>query len=110
MAITITAAAASRLHKLRMMRQTPDHILRIGVRGGGCSGLSYFLDIVEEAEPKDKVFEFPEVNATVAVDRKSYLFLNGTEVDFQKTLMRTGFVFNNPIAGTSCSCGDSFSL
>lgn len=110
MAISITPAAAGRLQKLRMMRQTPEHILRVGVRGGGCSGLSYFLDIVEKAEEKDKVFDFPDLQATVAVDRKSYLFLNGTEIDFEKSLMRTGFVFNNPIAGTSCSCGDSFAL
>lgn len=110
MAISITQAAATRLHKLNTMRQTPDYILRVGVRGGGCSGLSYFLDIVEGPEPKDKVFEFPEMKATVAIDRKSYLFLNGTEIDFEKGLMRTGFVFNNPIAGTSCSCGDSFAL
>jgi iron-sulfur cluster assembly protein len=110
MAISITPAAAGRLQKLRMMRQTPEHILRVGVRGGGCSGLSYFLDIVESPEAKDKVFDFPDLGATVAIDRKSYLFLNGTEIDFEKSLMRTGFVFNNPIAGTSCSCGDSFAL
>ena len=110
MAISITEAAAKRLHKLRMMRQTPAHILRVGVRGGGCSGLTYFLDIVEAPGAKDKVFEFPEFDATVAIDRKSYLFLNGTEIDFQKSLMRTGFVFNNPISGASCSCGDSFAL
>jgi iron-sulfur cluster assembly protein len=110
MAIAISDAAVSRFEKLKVMRQTPDHVLRVGVRGGGCSGLSYFLDIVEAPEERDKIFTFRDGTITVAVDRKSYLFLNGTEIDFQKTLMRTGFVFNNPLAGTSCSCGESFTL
>ena len=110
MAITITEGAITRFEKLKQMRQTPDAILRVGVRGGGCSGLSYFLDIVEAPEERDKVFTFKDGEVTVAVDRKSYLFLNGTELDFQKTLMKTGFVFNNPLAGTSCSCGESFTL
>ncbi len=110
MAIAISEAAVERFEKLKQMRQTPDHVLRVGVRGGGCSGLSYFLDIVEKPEDRDKVFTFKDGAVTVAVDRKSYLFLNGTELDFQKTLMRTGFVFNNPLAGTSCSCGESFTL
>lgn len=110
MAISVTDAAIKRFEKLKTMRQTPDHVLRLGVRGGGCSGLTYFLDIVEEPEARDKVFTFREGQVTVAIDRKSYLFLNGTELDFEKGLMRTGFVFNNPLAGTSCSCGDSFTL
>lgn len=110
MAIAITDKAVTRFEKLKVMRQTPDHVLRVGVRGGGCSGLSYFLDIVEAPEAKDKIFTFKDGEVTVAVDRKSYLFLNGTEIDFEKTLMRTGFVFNNPLSGTSCSCGESFTL
>lgn len=110
MAIAITDKAVTRFEKLKVMRQTPDHVLRVGVRGGGCSGLSYFLDIVDAPQPKDKVFTFKDGAVTVAVDRKSYLFLNGTEIDFEKTLMRTGFVFNNPLSGTSCSCGESFTL
>lgn len=110
MAVSISAAAITRFEKLKVMRQTPDHVLRVGVRGGGCSGLSYFLDIVEAPEERDKIFVFKEGEVTVAVDRKSYLFLNGTEIDFEKSLMRTGFVFNNPLSGTSCSCGESFTL
>ena len=111
MAISITSKAVKRFEKLKMMRQTPDHILRVGVRGGGCSGLSYYLDIVEAPQDRDKVFEFPDLgDVVVAVDRKSYLFLNGTEIDFERGLMRTGFVFNNPLSGASCSCGDSFAL
>ena len=108
MAITLTEAAIDRVNTLKMKRQTPDAFLRIGIRGGGCSGLTYFIDFVNQPEEKDKVFEFG--NVKVAVDRKSYLFLNGTEIDFTKELMRTGFQFKNPLASRSCSCGESFSL
>ena len=109
MAITITENALNRLDVLKKKRQTPDAVLRVGVRGGGCSGLSYYMDLVSDTQAKDKVFSFGKGHR-VACDRKSYLFLNGTEIDFQKTLVKTGFVFNNPLANRSCSCGESFSL
>jgi iron-sulfur cluster assembly protein len=108
MAITITEAAISRLQVLKKKRQTPEALLRIGVRGGGCSGLSYYMDLVDEAEGKDKIFSFGDER--IAIDRKSYLFINGTEIDFQKTLVKTGFIFHNPLASRSCSCGESFTL
>ena len=110
MAVTMTEAAVKRVRVLCKKRQTPDAVLRVGVRGGGCSGRSYYMDFVEEAEEKDKLFEFGEPAITLAVDRKSYLFLNGTEIDFEQTMMKSGFQFNNPIAGRSCSCGESFTL
>ena len=105
----MSEAAILRVQSLKKRRQTPDAVLRVGVRGGGCSGLSYFMDFVDTPEDKDKIFEF-EPDITVAVDRKSYLFLNGTEIDFQQSMMKTGFEFVNPIAGRSCSCGESFTL
>lgn len=111
MAIQLTERAVSRINELKVKRQTPDHFFRIGVRGGGCSGLSYFVDFAEQADPKDKQFQFgEEQKVTVLIDRKSYLFLNGTEVDWKSELMKTGFEFKNPIAGKSCSCGESFSV
>jgi iron-sulfur cluster assembly protein len=110
MAVTMTEAAVKRVRILCKKRQTPEAVLRVGVRGGGCSGLSYFMDFVESPEVKDKLFEFGEPSVTLAVDRKSYLFLNGTEIDFEQTMMKSGFQFNNPIAGRSCSCGESFTL
>ena len=108
MAISITEAALNRLDLLKKKRQTPEAVLRVGVRGGGCSGLSYYMDLVDEEMEKDKIFSFGDHR--IAVDRKSYLFLNGTEIDFQKTMVKTGFVFHNPLADRSCSCGESFSL
>ena len=110
MAITISDAAALRVRTIKKKRQTPEAVLRVGVRGGGCSGLTYFMDLVDSPEPKDKIFEFAEQSVTVAVDRKSYLFVNGSELDFEKTMVKTGFVFRNPLSNRSCSCGDSFTL
>jgi iron-sulfur cluster assembly protein len=110
MAITISSNAATRVRKIMKKRQTPDAVLRVGVRGGGCSGLTYFMDMVDAPQPKDKVFAFEDEQVTVAVDRKSYLFINGSELDFEKTMVKTGFVFRNPLSGRSCSCGDSFTL
>jgi iron-sulfur cluster assembly protein len=107
-AISITDHALDRLMSLKKKRQTPAAVLRLGVRGGGCSGLSYFMDLVEDPQPKDKIFQFE--GHQIAVDRKSYLFLNGTEIDFEKSLKRTGFIFNNPLSSRSCSCGESFTL
>ena len=110
MAVSMTDAAIKRVRTLCKKRQTPDAVLRVGVRGGGCSGLSYFMDFVDAPEEKDKLFEFGTPAITLAVDRKSYLFLNGTEIDFEQTMMKSGFQFNNPIAGRSCSCGESFTM
>jgi iron-sulfur cluster assembly protein len=110
MAITISEAAAGRLRTLKKKRQTPAAILRVGVRGGGCSGLTYWLDLVDEPGERDKIFVFSEQDVTIAVDRKSYLFVNGSELDFEKSMVKTGFVFRNPLANRSCSCGDSFTL
>jgi len=110
MAVSMTDAAIKRVRTLCKKRQTPDAVLRVGVRGGGCSGLSYFMDFVDAPEEKDKLFEFGSPAIILAVDRKSYLFLNGTEIDFEQTMMKSGFQFNNPIAGRSCSCGESFTM
>lgn len=114
MAVTMTPAAIERVVALKKMRQTPNAVLRVGVRGGGCSGLSYYIDFVDQTDAKDKLFTFGDADGgqavTIAVDRKSYLFLNGTEIDFQKGMMKTGFEFKNPMASRSCSCGESFSL
>jgi iron-sulfur cluster assembly protein len=93
---------------LKKKRQTPEAVLRLSVRGGGCSGLSYHMDFAEAPEAKDKIFSFGEHQ--VAVERKSYMFINGSEIDFEQTMVRTGFVFNNPLASRSCSCGESFTL
>ena len=80
--------------------------LRLGVQGGGCSGLSYAMRLDTQARDRDKVFE--EFGARIFVDPKSLLYLNGTTLDYEETLMRQGFVFVNPNAARSCGCGSSF--
>lgn len=80
--------------------------LRLGVVGGGCSGLSYQFKFAAERRPRDYVFEFGDVK--VFVDPKSILFLDGVTLDWQDSLIQSGFVFQNPHANKSCGCGTSF--
>ena len=80
--------------------------LRVGVQGGGCSGLSYAMRLDTQARDRDKIFE--EFGARIFVDPKSLLYLNGTTLEYEETLMRQGFVFQNPNAARSCGCGSSF--
>ena len=81
--------------------------LRVGIKGGGCSGLSYIFAWERESRFGDEVFEGPE-GSKLFVDKKSYLFLKGTMLDYDTDLMTTGFVFNNPNAKQTCGCGSSF--
>jgi iron-sulfur cluster assembly protein len=81
--------------------------LRLGVLGGGCSGLSYLFRFEAKPRPTDKVFEFDDVK--VFVDPKSMVFLDGMTLDWRDSLMQSGFVFDNPHATKSCGCGTSFS-
>ena len=80
--------------------------LRLGVLGGGCSGLSYQFKFDARERPTDKIFEFDGVK--VLVDPKSMLYLNGMTLDYKESLMQSGFVFENPNAQKSCGCGTSF--
>ena len=81
--------------------------LRVGVKGGGCSGFSYVLDLTETQKDTDEVFE--QHGIKVICDPKSMLYLRGTTVDFKDEIMGRGFVFQNPNATSSCGCGSSFS-
>ena len=81
--------------------------LRVGVKGGGCSGFSYTLDLTETLSEQDETFN--QHGVEVICDPKSLLYLEGTQVDFKDELMGRGFVFSNPNATSSCGCGSSFS-
>jgi iron-sulfur cluster assembly protein len=81
--------------------------LKIGVKGGGCHGFTYILDIVDNKNETDEIFENDGVK--VICDVKSYLYLNGTKIDFKNELMLRGFVFDNPNSTSTCGCGKSFS-
>ena len=105
MAITLTDNAVIKI--LTLVSDNPAKGLRVKVVGGGCSGLQYKMD-VEEPRPGDKVFE--RDGAKVVIDRKSFLYLNGTELDWTDTLMSTGFTLHNPNVKRTCGCGASFSV
>jgi iron-sulfur cluster assembly protein len=106
--IEISDGAAARLRAMAGERGTPRGGLRLGVKGGGCSGLSYHVDWAAEPDPIDQVFE--KEGARVFVDPKSALFLAGTVVDWQRTLLQSGFVFRNPNVKSACGCGESFAV
>lgn len=82
--------------------------VRVGVKSGGCSGLSYDLKFDKEQQEDDKVFE--DNGVKIIVDKKSFLYLIGTTLEYSGGLNGTGFVFNNPNANRTCGCGESFSL
>ena len=112
MAIKISDRAAARIGEIRENENRADDcVLRVGVAGGGCSGLSYTLDFDENGankEKKDQVFE--DRGITVVVDMRSFLYLAGTELDYTDGLNGEGFHFQNPNASRTCSCGESFAV
>ena len=107
--LQISDNAARLIKKMTARNGVPDGGLRIGIKAGGCSGLSYTF--AWEASPRDTdhVFDGPE-GAKVFVDRKSYEFIKGTTLDYDTSLVSKGFIFNNPNAKSSCGCGTSFSV
>lgn len=112
-AIKLTDKAAQELKNLMAQEvansnMSPKAVLRLMVVGGGCSGFSYRMGFDENVTPEDRIEEIGGVK--VAVDQKSYLYLSGTEVDYQDGLSGRGFVFHNPNASGSCGCGSSFSV
>jgi iron-sulfur cluster assembly protein len=104
--IQITETAAKKIQTLMAKQGIDDGGLRVGVKGGGCSGLSYTFAWEKEPRVGDEVFEGH--GAKIYVDRKSLLFLNGTTLDYDTALLSQGFVFNNPNAKQTCGCGSSF--
>jgi iron-sulfur cluster assembly protein len=109
MAINLTETAAKEIRKIIVDQSLPAEAtrLRVGVKGGGCSGFSYLLDLTEE--PKSESDEEMESHGLkILCDMKSYLYLNGVEIDFKDEVMGRGFVFKNPNATSSCGCGSSF--
>jgi iron-sulfur cluster assembly protein len=106
--LELTAAAAAHIRSLAAQRGSPHGGLRLGVQGGGCSGLSYVVEWEEAPTERDEVLE--REGARVFVDRRSTRFLAGTVVDWQKSLIQSGLVFRNPNVKSSCGCGESFAV
>ncbi|WP_432798217.1 iron-sulfur cluster insertion protein ErpA [Poriferisphaera sp. WC338] len=108
MAINLSESAAREIKTIVEQQEldTDKVRLRVGVKGGGCSGFSYLLDLTEQERDTDEIFE--ENGVKIVCDPKSYLYLNGTSIDFKDEIMGRGFVFNNPNATNTCGCGSSF--
>lgn len=107
--IFITSKAADQVRKVKADNKIPENFaLRLGVKGGGCSGFTYVLAFDEKPRSDDR--EFSIEGLSVFIDPKSLYFLNGTTLDFSDGLNGRGFVFNNPNAHKTCGCGNSFGV
>jgi iron-sulfur cluster assembly protein len=105
----ISENAGKLIRKMTLKNGTPEGGLRIGIKAGGCSGLSYTFAWEPAPRPGDHVFEGPE-GSKVFIDPKSYRFMDGTMLDYDTSLVSKGFIFQNPNAKSSCGCGTSFSV
>lgn len=107
--IAITERALIEVKRIIEEQHLPDQTaLRVGVKGGGCSGFSYTLGFDDRVSETDQVHE--ENGVKVVCDPKSFLYLNGTQIDFEDNLMGRGFKFGNPNASKTCGCGESFTV
>ena len=106
--ISLTDAAAERIHNLMATAEKNVSGLRVGVKNGGCAGMEYTMDYVSSVDPADDVVE--EKNVKIFIDPKAVLFLLGTEMDYQESTLSSGFVFNNPNQTSACGCGESVEI
>ncbi|WP_422023473.1 HesB/IscA family protein [Pyruvatibacter mobilis] len=106
--ITLTNKAADRIKAIIAKSDKPILGVRLGLENAGCAGMAYKLDYAEEKAPLDEVVT--DKGVTILVDPKAILFLLGTEMDYEETKLRSGFVFNNPNETDACGCGESVTL
>ncbi len=106
--ITVSNKAVGKIKDILQAEQKNDGFIRVGIKGGGCSGFTYLLDIEEKETDGDQIFDFNGVK--VLIDSKSMIYLAGVELDYTDGLNGSGFIFNNPNATNTCGCGDSFAV
>ena len=106
--ISLTDAAASRVREIMANADRPLFGLRVGVKNGGCAGMSYTMEMADAVKPGDEIVEDKDVR--VLVDPKAILFLLGTQMDFQASKLSSGFVFHNPNQTSACGCGESVAI
>ena len=106
--LALTERAAHKIAQLAEKEEKVGQLLRVGILGGGCSGLSYTFSFTPAPDARDRVFE--GYGAKIVVDPKSLLYLGGSVLEWQESLMRSGFVLKNPNEVKSCSCGESFTV
>jgi len=107
--VIVSPAAAEQIKLQLKKRGTPESYLRIGIKGGGCSGFSYVIQFEDDA-PRDRDVVFAEHDVKVVTDKKSLIYLNGCTLDWEKTLLKQGFKFVNPNEKSTCGCGHSFTV
>ena len=107
-AMRLTDAAAARIRDIMANSEKPLAGLRVGVKNGGCAGMSYIMEYAESVQPHDEVVE--DKGVKLLIDPKAVLFLLGTEMDFRVDKLSAGFVFNNPNQTSACGCGESVLL
>ncbi len=106
--ISLTDKAADRIKAIAARSSEPILGLRLGLENAGCAGMSYTMEYATEKQPLDEVVE--DKGVTILIDPKAILFLLGTEMDYEETKLRSGFVFNNPNETDACGCGESVTL
>ena len=106
--ISVTDKAVLKIKDILKEESQAEAFIRVGIKGGGCYGFTYMLDIDNEKKESDQLFDFGGVN--ILIDSKSIVYLAGTELDYTDGLNGAGFVFNNPNATKTCGCGSSFAV
>jgi iron-sulfur cluster assembly protein len=106
--MSLTEAAASRVKEIMANSETPTTALRVGVRNGGCAGMSYTMELADRIEPLDEVIE--DKGVKVLIDPKAVLFLLGAEMDFRSDRLGSSFTFRNPNETSACGCGESVAI
>ena len=108
MTFSITTKAVEKAKEIRTKLDKPeDWVLTIGLEGGGCSGFKYNIDFMAPPEDPDLYYSIEKEGLHVLCDKKSYIFLIGTEIDYEESIMTSGFIFNTPMATGTCGCGES---
>ena len=106
--MTLTDAAAARALEMMANADRREAMLRVGVKNGGCAGMSYTMDWTDSVDPRDELVE--DKGVRIVIDPKAVLFLLGTEMDFETTKLSSGFVFRNPNQTSACGCGESVAI
>ena len=106
--IKITSEALKRLKSLISESEENVKAIKLGVKNGGCAGMAYTMDYVEEISDSEEVIKMEDIN--IIIDNSAILFLLGTELDYEETKLNSGFVFNNPNQTDACGCGESVTL
>jgi len=108
MSFSITDKAIEKAKAIKKSMQLPeDWVFRVGLQGGGCSGFKYDINFIEPPDDENTYKSIESDGFRVLCDKKSYIFLVGTEIDYEETMMSSGFVFNSPMASSKCGCGES---